>query len=685
MRLFILLLLPFWLFAEAKPKVLFVNAFHFSKVKLHHVSTVLEEQNISFTYKNVSALKNEDNLTSFFKPYDFVIFDAISSSTSKKVFEKYSDILQTMDRQFMTLKVLEEKSDFRNKVSFEVHQQIYDYLDNGGLENFKRFSQFLAHDIFGVSDQSAKKAIIYPKTAIYHPKSKEKFFTTLEDYFTFLDSNITGKPIIALSVYRDTIASIDTALIDATIARLESKGAVAVAFYYAKHKSEIPYKALLSHNGKFMPDALVNFKVMHQASKRRAEFETLEIPVFGALVYRNGDQKAYEEDPNGINIMSMPFYLSIPEAAGVINPMMIAAVDENSAEKRVIDYQLDSFVQRILNYTNLQAKPKAEKKAAFFFWNYPSGQNAMGASFLNVPESLAKTFSAMKKEGYSVDEVNASFFTDRIKDMMALYYRDVNASQLVSRDLCELYPLEKYLSWFNALPQKTQDEINNVWGDANSSSMLITQNGKRYFTIPRMKVKNMIVLPQGSRAENKSQEGKSYHDMATPVSHGYLAVYHYVKSVFGVDAIVHVGTHGSQEWLKGKDRGLSLYDSPNLAVGDIPVIYPYIVDDVGEAMQTKRRGSAVVLSHLTPPFSPAGLHDELVVVHELMHQYSEMTEGITKEKTKEEIVKMSKKLSFDKEVSIDSSDFDTFIEVLHDYMDEIAQENQPLGLHTYGE
>ena len=183
------------------------------------------------------------------------------------------------------------------------------------------------------------------------------------------------------------------------------------------------------------------------------------------------------------------------------------------------------------------------------------------------------------QEGYTTQDINASFFTDRIKDMMSLYYREVNASELVQRDLCEFYPLEKYEEWFKTLPKKIQDELTAVWGKPSTSNMLVTRQGKQYFAIPRMKVDNFIILPQGSRAEDKNDEKGSYHDMATPISHGYLSVYLYVKEVFGVDAIVHMGTHGSQEWLKGKDRGLSVYDSPNLAVGDIPVIYPYIVDD----------------------------------------------------------------------------------------------------------
>ena len=691
-HLLLTLLLPLWLIANpTKPQILFIYGTHFSDVKAGHITTHANNNGIDISYKSLKKIQ-KDNNDSAFTGYDLVILDGVNSSRSKELFESLLANIKTSSQKVMALNVVDKNdTKWRQGLNYEQHKTIHEYLDNGGLKNFKRFGVFMANDVFKLSDKVAKAPILYPKTAIYHPKSPDKMFTSLEEYLAFLDVNATGKSIVAIAMYQGSFSAIDTVLIDETIDKLSKKeNIIPVAFYYAydfgPSKKPIPYMKLLSLDGKFRADAVVFYQMMHQAQKRRKEFEKLGIPIFGGLTYGAGDQKAFEEDKQGISSFMMPFTLSIPETAGVINPMIVAAKDKEDKSTQIIDYQLDSFVERVSAYMNLKTKENADKKLAFFFWNYPSGQNAMGASFLNIPESLSHIFKNLKSEGYSTKDVNASFFTDRVKDMMALWYREVDAEDLLARDLCELYPLDKYNAWFSKLPKDKQAEINAVWGTAEESNMLTEKDGKKYFTIPRMQIGNFIVLPQGARSQDKKEEKASYHNMSTPTSHGYLSVYLYAKEIFGVDAILHMGTHGSQEWMKGKDRGLSVYDSPNLAVGNTPVIYPFIVDDIGEAMQTKRRGSAVSLSHLTPPFSPAGLHDEMAEIHDLMHQYNEMTEGRTKEKTKEQLIALTVEQSFDKELETNSSvDFEKYLIELHDYMAELAVANQPLGMHTYGE
>ena len=107
-----------------------------------------------------------------------------------------------------------------------------------------------------------------------------------------------------------------------------------------------------------------------------------------------------------------------------------------------------------------------------------------------------------------------------------------------------------------------------------------------------------------------------------------------MREQFTAHALIHLGTHGTQEWTPGKDRGLWAYDYPNLAVGNVPVFYTYIQDNIGEAMQAKRRGRAVTISHQTPPFAPSGFYDELQDIHDLMHQYLQLESGSVRDATK---------------------------------------------------
>jgi len=214
-------------------------------------------------------------------------------------------------------------------------------------------------------------------------------------------------------------------------------------------------------------------------------------------------------------------------------------------------------------------------------------------------------------------------------------------------------------------------------------------DGQKQFIIPRTISGNVMMLPQPPRGNRQERERSIYHDKKAAISHNYLAVYLYVREQFGADAIVHLGTHGSHEYLPGKERGLSLYDAGNMAAGDTPIIYPFIMDNVGEALQTKRRGRATVISHLTPPFAKSGLYEELVDLHELMHQYKELDQGGVKTRTKQSLVDAIIERNIHQDLAWNKHDmearFDEFLPELHNYLSDLGAQNQPLGLHTFGE
>src|SRR5690606_3173791 len=112
-----------------------------------------------------------------------------------------------------------------------------------------------------------------------------------------------------------------------------------------------------------------------------------------------------------------------------------------------------------------------------------------------------------------------------------------------------------------------------------------------------------------------------------PVNHFYLAAYLWIRTQHAAHAIVHFGTHSTQEWTPGKERGLWAFDDPNLLVGNVPVIYPYIMDNIAEAVHVKRRGLGVIVSHQTPPFSPAGLSGDFIRINDAIREYESLDEG----------------------------------------------------------
>src|SRR5690606_13389818 len=170
--------------------------------------------------------------------------------------------------------------------------------------------------------------------------------------------------------------------------------------------------------------------------------------------------------------------------------------------------------------------------------------------------------------------------------------------------------------------------------------------------------------------------------------HLYMAAYLYLQKEFAAQALIHVGTHGTQEWLPGKDRGLAAADYPYLAVGALPVFYPYLQDNVGEAIQAKRRGRAVTISHQAPPFAPAGLYDQLRDLHHLIHEYRQLDPGMVRQQVSQQIRTASIAAHLHDDLGWTPTeieqDFDTFLSLLHDHLHELARVAMPLGLHTFG-
>ncbi|MCX7874285.1 MAG: cobaltochelatase subunit CobN, partial [Caldimicrobium sp.] len=150
----------------------------------------------------------------------------------------------------------------------------------------------------------------------------------------------------------------------------------------------------------------------------------------------------------------------------------------------------------------------------------------------------------------------------------------------------------------------------------------------------------------------------------------------------------HFGTHGTQEWTPGKERALDKWDFPYLTLGEIPVIYPYIVDNIGEAINAKRRGRALIISHQTPAFAPAGTYGDLEEIHQLLHSETS-AEGRIKQKLREKIAEKSLKSKLAQDIGFRDKkqilqNFEEFSERLHSHIHDIASQNIPLGLHTFG-
>ncbi|MCV6613374.1 MAG: cobaltochelatase subunit CobN [Cellvibrionaceae bacterium] len=674
--------------------VLFVSAGHSNKAKVSRLKELLEQSGdklgLKISQKAQADLGEPLEALNYFSRFDLVVLDAVSARSSKQAYGVYLPLLKQVDlgkTKLLAINWLSEKA-LTIGIDSADAKALHDYYDNGGRENLSRMLVFSSCKVLQQQDCQVPKAIEFPSIGFYHPDYEQLIFADRASFMAWRKAP-ADKPLIGLSMQRAMVESMETQLVDAAIKAIEAKGAIALPYYFEMSPRASNYLPLLQEQSEQGPrtvvDAIINLRSIHWADKRHAEFSRLGVPVLQGLQYYDGDQQTWEQDTQGISPMMTPFALVLPETAGVIDPTTIAAKDDISEQTQVIDYQLQYLVDKTLRHSQLKRKANRDKKLAVMVW----GSSDVGASFLNVPDSLRAIAGRLNAEGYSIPAVEESYFTDQVDAILEPFYRAYELDTLLNNDQAELMPVDEYKAWFAKLPKPNRERITEHWGQPEDNFMVVERDGKQQFVIPRIRAGNMLVLRQPPRSDSADKEQGMYHKKTIPVNHYYLAAYYYVRKYFGSDAIIHLGTHGSQEYLPGKERALSVYDDGNLAVGDTPVFYPFIVDDVGEAMQTKRRGNATVLAHMTPPFAAAGLQGKLADIHELMHQYNSLDEGGVKVKTGKQIVatclneKLCEDMNWD-QPKIDA-DFPAFLDALHEYMEDLAAQNQPLGLHSFGE
>jgi len=627
-----------------------------------------------------------DEGPALFKGADFVLLDIPYDPVVEAVERKVGKHLAAAKLPWLKF---QDKGHAAQGLAEPHGKTLWTYYQNGGKRNYAAFFRYFAAVTSGGSVEGIPAPILYPEQGVYHP-DHEGIFPDAAAYFAWKKVRAgDGRPLIGFALHKNYLSADLTAFIDHAIRRIEASGAVALAFY-TPMADEHAFTKIVAPGGKPLVDVIITSQIMLHPEPRKAEFEKLGVPVIQAMPFRRGDVAEWRADPAGVHLMDVPFYLAQPEYAGIVDAMTAAATENGTGQIAPIPDQVAAVVNKALNLATLQRTPNLAKKVAVFYWNYPPGETNLGASYLNLPRSLSATLKAMKARGYKVEERAAEALIPPLQKLLKPYYREMGYDGLLKADLAEKLPLKTYRAWFDTLPEAVRARINERWGEPERSGMVQGKGEAAYFPIPRLQIGNVVLMPQPPRGDGQKDKEKSlYHDTKSPVNHHYLAVYLWARQQFGAQALVHYGTHGTQEWMPGKERGLWAYDDALLPIGDTPVIYPYIVDDVGEAIQAKRRGRALIISHQTPPFAPAGLHTELLDLHHLVHEWQNLTEGSVRNKTADAILRDAAKLNFDKDVGVSATqaraDFPAYLNKLHDWLHDMALANQPQGMHTFGQ
>lgn len=560
-------------------------------------------------------------------------------------------------------------------------RRLIGYYAAGGEANLKAFLAYAAAIHAGADLTGFPAPTAMPKVGAYHPDATAVFASTGAYADWAAQRWPSDRPRVGFVIPESSVSSTQTAVVDALLRMAEARGLAPMAFWFDAAAPQGLGEAVAP----FRPDVLVNLTHMQNGEARRREFEALAIPVLQAISYRGGDEAAWRASPSGVDAMSAAVMLAGPEIQGMSDPMVIGALKDG--DPAPMEAQAAALVAKVARLADLRRKPAAEKRLVLMFWNHPGGEKNLSASNLNVPRSLDRMTAALAQAGYAVPPTPEARLLPDLQALLAGYYRPETLEDLRTRGLAAELPVAVYRHWLDGLPAGVRAELAARWGDpARHWAVRPGADGAPAFLIPRLQLGALTLMPQAPRAD---RAGEAYHDLKSVPGHLFLASYLYMRQVAQADALIHFGTHGVQEWTPGKDRGLSVEDYPFLTLGDVPVVYPYIQDNVAEAIQARRRGRAVTVSHQTPPFAPAGLYDELRDLHQLVHEHAQLEEGPVRLKTEASLLQAADKAGLVADLGwrpqAAQADFPTFLAALHDHLHALAQAVTPLGLHTFGE
>ncbi|HAX74664.1 MAG TPA: cobaltochelatase subunit CobN, partial [Cyanobacteria bacterium UBA11372] len=385
-----------------------------------------------------------------------------------------------------------------------------------------------------------------------------------------------------------------------------------------------------------LTDAVPLPPVAHSQAKpgEAAKIQNLDVPVL-QVILSGGTVEQWQAQFQGLSPRDMAMNVALPEVDGRIITRAVsfkAVKTQNSQlETDVVIYQpqldrIEFVADLAANWVRLRQTPPQKRRIALILANYPcrDGRLANGVG-LDTPQSCVEILKALQQAGYWVENIPATG-DELIQRLTAGVTNDPEGQQL--RPAMQQLSFEEYQEYFATLPVEVQKEISDRWGIGNGSWVMghreetplpITNS---QFPIPGIQLGNIFVGIQPSRGYDLDPS-LNYHAPDLEPPHHYLAFYYWVRKHFGCHAIAHIGKHGNLEWLPGKSVALSHKCYPEIALGALPHLYPFIVNDPGEGSAAKRRAQAVIIDHLTPPMTRAELYGPLQQLESLIDEYYE--------------------------------------------------------------
>jgi cobaltochelatase CobN len=505
----------------------------------------------------------------------------------------------------------DERLDALSTLPQEATSRLYGYLHEGGVGNAREALRYLAALLGRRTDYAEPVAI--GSIVGFVP---DRGAVAIEDLCRHGDA----RPAALIVFYRASLLAADTAGIAELMWGIEREGLAALAVAVTSLKDPSIAAALGQLIVTRRPAIILNataFSALRDDGS--TVLDVADAPVL-QIIQAQSTEESWASSARGLSPTDLAMNVVLPELDGRLLARPIAFKGEMPADDRLqfaaVRYvpQTDrvSFVARLAaRWARLRALPASERRIALMLSDYPARGGRRGyAVGLDTSASAAAIARLLAEAGYDAGSQPPA------AGLIEALLRD-EADELI-------VPLADYRRALALLPPDLQRALHDNWGEADADPAF--RDGAFRFQVLRAGKLAILLQPdRGSRADRKS----GYHDTSVPPRHAYVALYAHLREIEKIDALIHLGAHGTLEWLPGKALALSTDCWPEAVLGPMPVIYPFIVNNPGEAMQAKRRLSALTLGHLTPPLSQAGLHGPLLELEGLVEEYAE-ADGLDK-------------------------------------------------------
>jgi magnesium chelatase subunit H len=581
----------------------------------------------------------------------------------------------------------------------------FQYWLGGSAENLENFLLMLADKYVLAREDSQTSALLqysdpvtYPDMGIWHPMAPQ-MFEDVKEYLNWFNSRrdipVDMKdplvPTVGLVLQRTHLVTGDDAHYVAMVQELECMGArvlpvfaggldfskpVDAYFYDPLSKGQTPIVDVVVSLTGF---ALVGGPARQDHPKAIESLTRLNRPYMVALPLVFQTTEEWQDSELGLHPIQVALQIALPELDGGIEPIILSGRDGATGKSIALQDRVEAVAQRAMKWANLRRKPKLQKRIAITIFSFPPDKGNVGtAAYLDVFGSIYKVMESLKHNGYDVPDMPES-----PEALMQAVIHDARA-QYSSPELNIAYRMS--IPEYETLTPY-YERLKPSWGDPpghlNTDGQNLLVYGKSFG--------NVFIGVQPTFGYEGDPMRLLFSRSASP-HHGFAAYYTYLEKIWQADAVLHFGTHGSLEFMPGKQIGMSGDCFPDSLIGTIPNLYYYAANNPSEATIAKRRSYAETISYLTPPAENAGLYKGLKELSELIASYQTLKDtgrGVSIVNT---IMDKCRMVNLERDVALPDTDAkemsaeerDTIVGKVYIKLMEIESRLLPCGLHVIG-